>query len=116
MRRFAFVLFFVSGALALVYEVVWLRLLVLVFGSTQFAVTSVLTAFMAGLAHAIGLSAEPAARAGVYMELGRAFYDKRMFGRAARAIRRAQELYPTPEGEVRLAGYEAAAAKAAESE
>lgn len=50
MRRLAFVLFFLSGGLALLYEVVWLRLLVLVFGSTQFAVTSVLTAVMAGLA------------------------------------------------------------------
>ncbi len=43
-------LFFVSGALALIYEVVWLRMLVLIFGSTHFAVSTVLTAFMAGLA------------------------------------------------------------------
>jgi spermidine synthase len=43
-------LFFISGALALVYEVIWLRMLVLVFGSTHFAVSTVLTAFMAGLA------------------------------------------------------------------
>jgi len=41
---------FLSGAAGLVYEVVWLRLLGLVFGHTVFAVTSVLAAFMAGLA------------------------------------------------------------------
>jgi spermidine synthase len=50
MRRLTFVLFFLSGAVALVYEVVWLRQLVLLLGSTHVAVTSVLTAFMAGLA------------------------------------------------------------------
>ena len=43
-------LFFLSGAAGLVYEVLWLRLLVLVFGSAHFAVTAILTAFMAGLA------------------------------------------------------------------
>lgn len=43
-------LFFVSGATALIYEVVWLRWLVLVFGSTAFAVSTALTAFMGGLA------------------------------------------------------------------
>ncbi len=41
--------FFLSGATALVYEVLWLRMLGLVFGHTVFAVTTVLTAFMAGL-------------------------------------------------------------------
>ena len=50
MRRIAFGLFFLSGALGLLYEVVWLRLLVLFFGSTHFAVTAVLTAVMAGQA------------------------------------------------------------------
>ncbi|MCY3843674.1 MAG: fused MFS/spermidine synthase [Acidobacteria bacterium] len=50
MRRVAIGLFFLSGAAGLVYEVVWLRLLVLVFGSAHFAVTAILTAFMAGLA------------------------------------------------------------------
>ena len=49
LRRAAIVLFFLSGAAGLVYEVVWLRLLVLVFGSAHFAVTAVLTAFMAGI-------------------------------------------------------------------
>ncbi|HKY31821.1 MAG TPA: fused MFS/spermidine synthase, partial [Candidatus Polarisedimenticolia bacterium] len=45
-----FVLFFLSGAVALVYEVLWLRMLILIFGSTQFAVSTILTAFMGGLA------------------------------------------------------------------
>jgi len=45
-----FALFFFSGALGLIYEVVWLRMLVLIFGSTHFAVSTILTAFMAGLA------------------------------------------------------------------
>jgi spermidine synthase len=43
-------LFFASGATALVYEVAWLRSLILVFGSTAFAVSTILTSFMAGLA------------------------------------------------------------------
>jgi len=43
-------LFFFSGAVGLIYEVVWNRMLTLVFGSTVFAVTTVLTAFMAGMA------------------------------------------------------------------
>jgi hypothetical protein len=30
-------LFFLSGALGLIYEVVWLRMLILIFGSTHFA-------------------------------------------------------------------------------
>ncbi|MCI0526710.1 MAG: fused MFS/spermidine synthase, partial [Nitrospira sp.] len=42
--------FFLSGASGLIYEVVWLRMLVLVFGSTTLAVSTVLTAFMGGLA------------------------------------------------------------------
>lgn len=41
--------FFLSGATSLVYEVLWIRMLGLVFGHTVFAVTTVLTAFMAGL-------------------------------------------------------------------
>lgn len=45
-----FVLFFASGALALVYQVVWTRMMTHVFGSTAVAVGTVLAAFMAGLA------------------------------------------------------------------
>jgi len=42
--------FFLSGATGLVYQVVWLRLLGLVFGHTVYATTTVLAAFMGGLA------------------------------------------------------------------
>lgn len=42
--------FFLSGFAALVYEVVWQRMLTLVFGVSTWSVTTVLTAFMAGLA------------------------------------------------------------------
>src|SRR4030095_1090225 len=42
--------FFASGLSGLVYQVVWVRELVLVFGATTFAVSTVLTAFMGGLA------------------------------------------------------------------
>jgi spermidine synthase len=44
------VCFFLSGATGLVYEVLWLRMLSLVFGHTVYAITTVLAAFMAGLA------------------------------------------------------------------
>lgn len=43
-------LFFASGATALIYEVTWVRSLTLVFGGSHLAVTTVLTVFMAGLA------------------------------------------------------------------
>jgi spermidine synthase len=42
-------LFFISGITALVYEIVWTRMLTLVFGHTVFSVSVVLAAFMAGL-------------------------------------------------------------------
>ena len=44
------VLFFFSGACGLVYEVAWARMLTVLFGTTLFAVSTVLSAFMAGLA------------------------------------------------------------------
>lgn len=43
-------LFFLSGACGLVYEVVWMRMLTLVFGATAFATSAILSAFFAGLA------------------------------------------------------------------
>ena len=43
-------LFFLSGALALVYQVVWARMMTHIFGSTALAVGTVLAGFMAGLA------------------------------------------------------------------
>ena len=42
--------FFASGMSGLIYQVVWVRELVLVFGATTLAVSTVLTAFMGGLA------------------------------------------------------------------
>lgn len=50
-REFPFfaLCFFLSGATALIYEIVWVRLLTLTFGNTVFAVGAVLTAFMGGL-------------------------------------------------------------------
>lgn len=44
------VLFFASGFSSLIYQVVWNRLLVFLFGSTTFATASVLAVFMTGLA------------------------------------------------------------------
>ncbi|MCY3761354.1 MAG: fused MFS/spermidine synthase, partial [Gemmatimonadetes bacterium] len=44
------VLFFVSGACSLVYQLIWARMLVVVFGVGTWAVSTVLAAFMAGLA------------------------------------------------------------------
>ena len=43
-------LFFISGACGLVYEIIWTRLLRLVMGNTVFSITTVLCAFMGGLA------------------------------------------------------------------
>jgi spermidine synthase len=43
-------LYFISGALALVYQVVWSRMMMHVFGSTAIAVGTVLAAFMSGMA------------------------------------------------------------------
>ena len=42
--------FFLSGLSALVYEVVWMRMLTVTFGSTVFSATTVISAFMGGLA------------------------------------------------------------------
>ena len=44
------ILFFLSGASGLLYEVLWMRRLTLVFGATQLAISTVLGAFMLGLA------------------------------------------------------------------
>ncbi len=49
-RAIVLVLFFLSGACGLIYEVVWQRMLVLVFGSTAFATATILASFMGGLA------------------------------------------------------------------
>ena len=49
--------FFASGAAALAYEVVWIRLLSLTFSITVYALTTVLCAFMSGMALGAGLGA-----------------------------------------------------------
>jgi spermidine synthase len=49
-RRIILALFFLSGACGLVYEVVWMRMLTLVFGATAFATSAILSSFFAGLA------------------------------------------------------------------
>jgi spermidine synthase len=49
-RQLVWLLFFLSGASALVYQVVWSRMLTHVFGSTAIAVGTVIAAFMTGLA------------------------------------------------------------------
>ncbi len=45
-----YILFFLSGASALIYQLIWLRELGLVFGNTTYATSAILTAFMGGLA------------------------------------------------------------------
>jgi len=52
-----YLMFFLSGAAALIYQVVWVRSFTLIFGGSHLAVTAVLSIFMAGLAaggYAIG--------------------------------------------------------------
>jgi spermidine synthase len=46
----AMLLFLLSGLISLVFQVAWLKMLLLVFGNTVWAVGTLLTAFMAGLA------------------------------------------------------------------
>jgi spermidine synthase len=41
---------FISGAASLIYQIVWMRRLALVFGHTTLATSTVLAAFLAGLA------------------------------------------------------------------
>ena len=40
----------ISGTCGLVYEILWMKMLTLVIGNTVFSITTVLTAFMGGLA------------------------------------------------------------------
>jgi spermidine synthase len=49
-RLAVYAMFFLSGAAGLIYEVVWARQLVLVFGNTTQAVSAILTGYFGGLA------------------------------------------------------------------
>lgn len=49
-RFLLYALFFLSGTAGLIYQIVWTRMLVLVFGNTLLAISTVLSAFMGGLA------------------------------------------------------------------
>ena len=49
-RNVVLMIFILSGAAGLIYEVVWARQLVLVFGNTTQAVSTILTGFFAGMA------------------------------------------------------------------
>src|SRR5215217_1731848 len=72
--------FVLSGATGLIYEVLWARMLGLVFGATTLAVSTVLAAFMGGLALGSALAGRLASRIrkplGTYglMEIGIAIY------------------------------------------
>src|SRR5215213_3303856 len=72
--------FVLSGATGLIYEVLWARMLGLVFGATTLAVSTVLAAFMGGLALGSALAGRLASRIrkplGTYglMEIGIAVY------------------------------------------
>lgn len=50
LRVLFLILFFLSGAAGLLYEVLWLRMLSVTFGATTFAISITLASFMAGLA------------------------------------------------------------------
>jgi spermidine synthase len=54
--------FVLSGATGLVYEILWARMLGLVFGATTFAISAVLAAFMGGLALGSALAGRFATR------------------------------------------------------
>jgi spermidine synthase len=54
--------FVLSGATGLIYEVLWARMLGLVFGATTFAISAVLAAFMGGLALGSAWAGKLAAR------------------------------------------------------
>ncbi len=72
--------FVFSGATGLIYEVLWARMLGLVFGATTLAVSTVLAAFMGGLALGSALAGRLAARIRKplssygWMEIGIAIY------------------------------------------
>ena len=49
-KSLIYLCFFLSGAAGLMYEIIWTRFFSLTFGATTYSITTVLTAFMSGLA------------------------------------------------------------------
>ena len=49
-QKLIYICFFLSGSTALIYQLLWARLLGLVIGNTMYAISLVLASFMAGLA------------------------------------------------------------------
>lgn len=72
-RRMLLPLFFLSGATSLIYEVVWTRLLILSFGSTVLALSTIVTVFLGGLALGGFLFADKADRVARPLRLYGAF-------------------------------------------
>ncbi len=68
-KSIALTLFFFSGLISLIFQVVWLKKLVLVFGNTVWAVSTLLTTFMAGLALGSWLFGRIADRTGSPLKL-----------------------------------------------
>ena len=62
------ILFFCSGACALVYQVLWLRTLGWVFGVTVYAASAVWASFMAGLALGSGAAGLVATASGILFD------------------------------------------------
>ncbi|MFH1146180.1 MAG: fused MFS/spermidine synthase [Pseudomonadota bacterium] len=75
-QKAVLVLFFLSGATGLIYEVLWAKLFSLVFGSTILSVTTTITVFLGGLAFGSYLfgrridSADSPLRVYAFLELG----------------------------------------------
>jgi spermidine synthase len=82
LRAALLALFFISGALGLVYQVAWTRLMQHVFGSTALAVGTVLAGFMAGLALGAWVGGRRADRSSNALR----FYAGLEFGIAAAAL------------------------------
>jgi spermidine synthase len=95
-----YLFFFLSGAAGLAYEVLWVRILGLSFGHTVYAVTTVLAAFMAGLAlgsYFFGRLADRyyrPLRLYAYLELGIGFYCLAAPGLLALARKAYLAFYP----------------------
>ena len=77
-----YLLFFLSGAAALVYQVVWVRSLSLVFGGSHQAVATVLAIFMAGL----GLGGEGYLSYSIATPTGEGVTNPRTFTRVRRCV------------------------------